>query len=129
MINPLTLELRNKLDALNIEYDGNLLYETEWIVNGITWHAKECGNKLNVYIRNNDLLCTPEEAVAASLGKSKTLNAERDANFAEDMRYFASSKDTEIAHYNADCLLCDILLSHGYSETVKVFEEMNKWYA
>lgn len=58
-----TDELREKLDERGIEYDKRLLYETEWTVNGITWHAKECDGMLNVYVRNNDLMLTPEQAI------------------------------------------------------------------
>lgn len=63
--------LRRMLDERGVEYDGRLLYETEWTVNGIAWHAKECDGMLNVYVRNNDLMLTPEQAIAASLGRQK----------------------------------------------------------
>ena len=37
--------------------------------------------------------------------------------------------DEEMAHMRADELLCDVLKQLGYSEGVKIFEDMNKWYA
>ena len=69
MIDNRTTELlRDGLTKRGVEYDGRLLYETEWTVNGITWHAKECDGMLNVYVRNNDLTLTPEQAIAVTLG-------------------------------------------------------------
>lgn len=37
--------------------------------------------------------------------------------------------DAEEPHEEADDLMCEILTDLGYGEGVKVFEEMDKWYA
>lgn len=50
--------------------------------------------------------------------------------FADAMREIAkNSGDTEMAHGDADDLLCKVLTQLGYGEGVKIFEEMDKWYA
>lgn len=49
--------------------------------------------------------------------------------FAEKMREAARTTNTEWAHQAADDLMCELLRSLGYEEGVKVFEEMEKWYA
>lgn len=63
-----TTELREKLTERGVKYDVKALRETEWTVNGVIWHANEYDGKLNVYVRNNDMLLTPEQAIAATLG-------------------------------------------------------------
>ena len=40
-----------------------------------------------------------------------------------------SSNDPESNHGDADNLLCEVLTSLGYDEGVKIFEQMDKWYA
>lgn len=37
--------------------------------------------------------------------------------------------DPEKSHGQDDDLMCEILTDIGYGEGVKVFEEMDKWYA
>ena len=37
--------------------------------------------------------------------------------------------DPEEHHGEADDLMCEILTDLGYGEGVKVFEEMDRWYA
>jgi hypothetical protein len=37
--------------------------------------------------------------------------------------------DTEIAHINADDVLCDLLESLGYGDVVGEYEKINKWHA
>ena len=37
--------------------------------------------------------------------------------------------DTECAHGEADDILCDFLISLGYGDLVKVYHEVDKWYA
>ena len=50
--------------------------------------------------------------------------------FAADMREIAKfDADPEGAHSMADDLLCKLLTELGYAEGVKVFEDMDKWYA
>ncbi len=52
------------------------------------------------------------------------------AEFAEQMRAIEKMKgDSEMMHIAADDLLCNVLESLGYSEGVKVFDSLNKWYA
>ena len=41
----------------------------------------------------------------------------------------AYSTDEECGHIYADGLMCTVLEELGYSEGVKIFEEMHKWYA
>ena len=40
-----------------------------------------------------------------------------------------SDKDQELAHINADGLLCEILREIGLSEVAEEFERFNKWYS
>lgn len=49
--------------------------------------------------------------------------------FASEVRRIAQSSDEENRHMDADKLLCDVLASLGYGEGVKVYVEMEKWYA
>jgi hypothetical protein len=37
--------------------------------------------------------------------------------------------DKEVAHGNADQLMCDLLTELGYGKGVEVFENADKWYA
>ena len=36
--------------------------------------------------------------------------------------------DTEMAHCNADSVLCNLLEELGYGEVVEVYNEIDKWY-
>lgn len=38
-------------------------------------------------------------------------------------------QDTEMAHREADDVLCDLLCSLGYAEVVKAYNKIEKWYA
>ena len=53
--------------------------------------------------------------------------------FAQEMRNISllsqDGGDNEIAHCDADDLLCQVLRELGYGEGVDIFEEMDKWYA
>jgi hypothetical protein len=52
--------------------------------------------------------------------------------FADAMRRYAHAAkhgDREIAHWDADVLMCKLLISLGYSEGVTIFEDMPKWHA
>ncbi len=40
-----------------------------------------------------------------------------------------TERDKEIAHIEADDLMCELLTELGYGEAVKIFEEMEKWYS
>lgn len=37
--------------------------------------------------------------------------------------------DIEAAHYRADEILCDLLVSLGYDEIVKAYNKITKWYS
>jgi hypothetical protein len=54
--------------------------------------------------------------------------------FAQKMRAISEAmergrNDPESRHCYADDLMCELLKELGYEEGVKVFEEMDKWYA
>lgn len=51
--------------------------------------------------------------------------------FADKMRAIAERAkfDEEIAHCDADDLLCDLLVGLGYGVGVEIFRSMPKWYA
>ncbi len=40
-----------------------------------------------------------------------------------------TNNDTEMAHSNADIILCELLKSLGFSEVVKQYHKVDKWYA
>lgn len=37
--------------------------------------------------------------------------------------------DVEVAHLDADAVLCDVLTQLGYKELVDLYEKVKKWYA
>ena len=47
----------------------------------------------------------------------------------DKLRELANYGDTEIAHSEADKILCDILIEFGCEETVKLWDKIEKWYA
>jgi hypothetical protein len=47
----------------------------------------------------------------------------------EVLRTLKNSDDTEMAHVEADKVLCNLLKFEGYDEVVKLFNELKKWYA
>jgi hypothetical protein len=49
--------------------------------------------------------------------------------FAEKMKAIDEAGDIEVSHVKADELLCEVLRELGYAEGVKIFSEMDKWYA
>lgn len=49
--------------------------------------------------------------------------------FTIEMKKIAQIDDPEIAHGEADDLLCEVLKKLGYEKGVKVFEDIPKWYA
>lgn len=49
--------------------------------------------------------------------------------FAARMREISKNGDFEVAHVDADDLMCLVLTQLGYEEGVEVFENMEKWYA
>ncbi|MDG0556530.1 hypothetical protein [Klebsiella quasipneumoniae] len=38
-------------------------------------------------------------------------------------------RDKEIAHCNADGIICELLESLGYGDVVKEYDKIDKWYA
>lgn len=51
--------------------------------------------------------------------------------FADQMQELAINwqSDEEMFHRHADDLICKLLVSLGYEEGIKVFDETPKWYA
>ena len=47
----------------------------------------------------------------------------------EKMKECVNNDDTEVAHINADAVLCDVLTQLGYKELVDLYEKVKKWYA
>ena len=45
------------------------------------------------------------------------------------MKECVNNGDTEVAHINADAVLCDVLTQLGYKELVDLYEKVKKWYA
>jgi hypothetical protein len=37
--------------------------------------------------------------------------------------------DTEVAHFDADDVLCQLLTTLGYADVVTAYREIGKWYA
>lgn len=59
----------------------------------------------------------------------KPPNDETSANIADKLKALQSNPDKEVAHNQADTILCDLLNSLGYHNVVKEFENLEKWYA
>ncbi len=49
--------------------------------------------------------------------------------FAEAMAAIARNPDTVDRHEDADDLMCEVLTKMGYREGVRIFVNMEKWYA
>ena len=47
----------------------------------------------------------------------------------EKMKECVNNSDFELAHLDADNILCDVLTQLGYKELVDLYEKVNKWYA
>lgn len=47
----------------------------------------------------------------------------------EKMKECVNNGDTEVAHLEADAVLCDVLTQLGYKELVDFYEKVKKWYA
>jgi len=45
------------------------------------------------------------------------------------MKECIDNGDTEVAHGNADDLLCNLLVELGYKKVIDVYNEVDKWYA
>lgn len=47
----------------------------------------------------------------------------------DKLRELANNVGTDIAHHEADLILCNILIEYGHEETVNLWRNINKWYA
>jgi hypothetical protein len=47
----------------------------------------------------------------------------------DKLRELANNDDIEIAHAEADLILCNILIEYGHEETVNLWKNIDKWYA
>ena len=47
----------------------------------------------------------------------------------EKMKEAIKNRDTEQAHYDADVILCDFLSELGHGDLVKLYEDVDKWFA
>lgn len=47
----------------------------------------------------------------------------------EALRSLEKLDDTEMAHIEADKVLCSLLEYEGYEEVIKLFNQLKKWYA
>lgn len=45
------------------------------------------------------------------------------------LKELAKNGDYEVAHSDADRVLCDLLTALGHGEVVKAWGEVGKWYA
>ena len=52
-----------------------------------------------------------------------------DKEWAKKIQNECHSGDEEVDHLIADDILCQILKERGFSETVKAFDAVYKWYA
>jgi hypothetical protein len=46
-----------------------------------------------------------------------------------DLKQAIATRDEEVAHHIADSALCELLEALGYGDVVKLFDEVDKWYA
>lgn len=47
----------------------------------------------------------------------------------ETLQMLQQSRDTEMAHIDADDVLCELLKSLGYEDVVSEYQNVNKWFA
>ena len=45
------------------------------------------------------------------------------------LQMLQQSHDTEMAHIDADDVLCELLKSLGYEDVVSEYQKINKWFA
>lgn len=60
---------------------------------------------------------------------SKGIFGMPDEHYAKQIREECPGYDKEMDHYYADQILLEILEKLGFTETVKAFNELDKWYA
>lgn len=74
-----TTELREKLTERGVEHearDSGMLHVTSWLARGVQWNYREIGDTHSLTMGNPWVGCTPEQAIAATLGGGK-LTAEQ----------------------------------------------------
>mgnify|MGYP001356994692 FL=1 len=47
----------------------------------------------------------------------------------ETLQMLQQSHDTEMAHIDADDILCQLLETLGYEDVVSEYQKVNKWFA
>ena len=47
----------------------------------------------------------------------------------ETLKTLAKDDDIEVAHKEADVILCQLLLTLGYGDVVTEYHRVHKWYA
>lgn len=47
----------------------------------------------------------------------------------EELKVIAKDTDTEVAHVDADDVLCQLLSDLGYGDVVMAYRQIGKWYA
>lgn len=50
-------------------------------------------------------------------------------DFADKMKAIFEKNDPEIAHGEADVLMCETLAKLGYTDGVRIFTQSEKWYS
>ena len=45
------------------------------------------------------------------------------------LKEYQENDDTEVAHYHADHVLCQLLQDLGYEDVVSEYDRIGKWYA
>ena len=69
---------------------------------------------------------TPITAGAPLVNFKKT---SRYQQIMKQLEKMAKERDYEGPHYDADLLLCKVLMTLGYGELVKRYNDVGKWYA
>jgi hypothetical protein len=49
--------------------------------------------------------------------------------YISQLKELQNSWDTEVAHQDADDIICELLTKLGYQEVVDEYEKVPKWYA
>jgi hypothetical protein len=70
-----------------------------------------------------------QELANSDSREGSKMNEKLQKEYIEKMNQFLESDDPESAHYNADRLLCELLEKIGYTELVKRYKSVPKWYS
>lgn len=71
----------------------------------------------------------PLEVLAENEVKVKRERKRKFTNELHQLRKLSRSDDTEVAHVEADDILCGVLIELGYENLVEAYEKIRKWYA